>query len=121
MVAWTLALVVASAVANAASPGGGTDQLLPYFVSMVAITVAGGTLGCWVSLAAVGERWARRTGISVLILFPILLIVLELGVEFVNASGNGFVAVLVMLLAAVFSTLAGRRIALRARGRPARA
>ena len=121
MVAWTIALVVASAIANDASPGGSSAQLVPYFATMVGMTVLGGTFGCWVALVAVGERQARRTGLSVLVLFPILLVGLELAVAGVNDSGDGLVAILVLLLAAVLATLAGRRLALRSRHPRARA
>lgn len=120
LVAWTAALVIASATANAVARGGGDEQLLPYFATMLAMTALGGTIGCWAALAVVGERWAARTGVAVLILLPVLLVGLELGAAFLDDSGNGLVAMGVIALSAILATLAARRLSLSGRARHAR-
>jgi uncharacterized membrane protein len=121
LVAWTISLVAASALANAVSPSETSDQVVPYFVTMLLMTAVGGSLGCWVALAAVGERRAMRTGLVVLVLYLVLLSASEIGTASVNASGNGFFAVAVLVLSAMLSTVLARRFAIRGMGRQFRA
>lgn len=119
MVAWTLSLVVAGAIANSLDPDGGSEQLVPYFVTMGAVTVLGGAFGCWTALAAFGEQRAQRTALLFLLVFPVLLVGLELGAGLIATGGNGAMALGAIAVAAVASGLTARAVGIR--GRRARA